>query len=131
MNNRILIAEDDPTNMKILLLTLEDEDYQIESATNGKIAWEILEKSEKPFNVIILDWMMPEMSGIEVLSRIKQDKRFQHIPVIMQTAKAQQTDIAKGMKEGAFQFITKPFEEDVLISIVKSALGECEKTSNV
>ncbi len=128
MNNRILIAEDDPTNMKILKLTLEEGEYQIESAINGKTAWEILEKSEEPFDVIILDWMMPEMDGMEMLVKIKQDKRFQHIPVIIQTAKARQDDIAMGLEKGAFHFLTKPFEEEVFISIVKLAIEENKNT---
>ncbi len=127
MSYRLLIAEDNPTNMKILLLTLEGEGYDITTTEDGDSAWELINRSTDPFSVIILDWMMPGLSGLELLIKIKNDHRFKNIPIIIQTAKAQRVDIEQGMKEGAFKYLTKPYDEDVLLAMVKAAIVEFDR----
>lgn len=125
VNNQahILIVDDEILNLEIISEYLEDN-YTISTAEDGVIAWEMLEKSPDDFDVILLDRMMPNMDGLEVLEKIKQHPVLQHCPVIFQTAKACVSDIAEGMNAGAYYYLTKPFEEEVLLSITKTAVND-------
>lgn len=119
----ILIVDDEILNLEIVSEYLSD-DYQISTAENGVIAWEMLEKSPNEFDVILLDRMMPNMNGMEVLEKIKQHPILQHCPVIFQTAKASASDIAEGINAGAYYYLTKPFDENVLLSVTKTAVED-------
>ena len=123
----ILVVDDDPTNLEIIIELLEDEGFNILKAQNGKEALNILETTEHAIKLLVLDWMMPEMSGIELLEIIKTDSRFKEIPVIMQTAKAYSEDMVTGIEKGATQYLTKPFSKDVLLSMVNSTLEKHEQ----
>lgn len=126
MRSRVLIVEDNPTNLKILLLTLEEQNYEIACARDGISAWKILNSSSKSFNAIILDWMMPKLNGIDLMKKLKLDPRYKDIPVIMQSAKAQDKDIEQGLNAGAFRYLTKPFPEEDLILVLKSAINQSD-----
>jgi CheY-like chemotaxis protein/anti-sigma regulatory factor (Ser/Thr protein kinase) len=119
----ILIVDDEELNLEIISEYLSD-DYKISTAEDGVIAWEMLEKTPNAFDVILLDRMMPNMNGMEVLEKIKQHSILQYCPVIFQTAKASVADIAEGLDAGAFYYLTKPFEEDVLLSVIKTAVSD-------
>lgn len=119
----ILIVDDEKLNLEIISEYLSD-DYQVSTAENGIVAWKMLEKSPDTYDVILLDKMMPEMNGMEVLEKMKQHPTLQHCPVIFQTAKAGAADIAEGLNAGAYYYLTKPFEEDVLLSVTKTAANE-------
>ncbi len=119
----ILIVDDEILNLEIVSEYLSD-DYQISTAENGVIAWEMLEKSPNDFDVILLDRMMPNMNGMEVLEKIKQHPILQHCPVIFQTAKASASDIAEGINAGAYYYLTKPFDDNVLLSVTKTAVED-------
>lgn len=119
----ILIVDDEELNLEIISEYLSEE-YQISTAENGIVAWKMLEKSPGIYDVILLDKMMPEMNGMEVLEKMKQHPILQHCPVIFQTAKAGAVDIAEGLNAGAYYYLTKPFEEDVLLSVTKTAASE-------
>ena len=121
----ILIVDDEPFNVEIITELLEDEDcYQLSSAEDGQIAIDMLEATPDDFDIIILDRMMPNMNGMEVLNRIKNHDVLRHCPVIFQTAKTSQTDIAEGLEAGAHYYLTKPFAEKVLLSVIKTAVQE-------
>lgn len=116
--NTILIVDDTPENIDILVELLEDFDKQI--AINGEDALEIA--FETPPDLILLDIMMPEMSGYEVCEKLRADKRTKDIPVIFLTAKALKEDIVKGFEAGGQDYITKPFDFRELIERVKTQL---------
>jgi len=118
----LLIVDDEPFNLDILQEHLEDEGFEVHRAEDGKIALEILEKGEHEFSSILLDRMMPEMDGLTVLQKVKENDQLKHIPVIFQTAAASQSDIAEGIKAGAYYYMTKPFEPELMIAIVNSAV---------
>ena len=120
----ILVVEDDLLNLELISEGLKEKGFDIIKASNGIEALRILENTEKQIKVIILDWMMPEMSGVELLGLLKEDESFKHIPVIIQTAKTLPANIVQGMNSGAYQYLTKPFEEEVLHSMVRSAIAE-------
>jgi len=123
----ILAIDDELDNRYIIAEYLEDEDYDIHFAEDGAIAWDLLQNSSTQFNVILLDIMMPNMNGLELLQLIKGDQTLSNIPVILQTAKGSNEDIVAGIKAGAFYYLTKPYDDDVLISIVETAIRDQQR----
>lgn len=126
MNNTapsIFIVDDEPSNLFILSEYLED-DYRLSTAEDGKIALRMLESEPEHFDIILLDRMMPNMDGIEVLARLKEHAVLKQCPVILQTARTGKEDILEGVKAGAYYYLPKPFDEDMLFSVVKAALRE-------
>jgi putative two-component system response regulator len=114
----ILIVDDQPINIQILGKRLQLENYSIMAAMNGKIALEMAE--EKKPDLILLDIMMPEMSGFEVCERLKSNPETQTIPIIFITAKTDPEDIVKGFKLGAVDYVSKPFNYAELSARIKT-----------
>ena len=121
---RILVADDEPFNVDILLEYLEDSGYHIETAVDGQEAWELLESNPEKFDVVILDRTMPRMSGMRVLEKIKQHAVLQSLPVILQTALAAKEEILEGLQAGAYYYLTKPFDEHMLLSVLSTAVED-------
>ncbi len=117
----ILIVDDDPINIQIIEDYFEDETYHLESCLSGEEALDLLANKKHTIDVVLLDRMMSGMDGLDVLAKMKKDSSLQHIPVIIQSARAQKSEIIEGVKGGAFYYLTKPFEEDELLSIVRTA----------
>jgi len=120
MSNKILIVDDEPFNLDLLEQELTDQGYVIERANDGA---EALQKvpSFLP-DVILLDYMMPKMNGLEVVKQLKQDERHKGIPVILLTAKASQEDKVRGLDAGADDYVVKPFESFELLARVRSMM---------
>jgi CheY-like chemotaxis protein len=118
---KVLAVDDDEFNLDIMTGYLEEEGFEVITAANGDRALHSLE-TIADIELIILDRMMPDMSGIEVLEKIKNIPRLKNIPVIMQTAAAGADKALQGMEAGACAYLTKPYEDTALISIVKAAL---------
>ena len=114
----ILIVDDIPKNLQVLSNILNIEGYQISFASNGKQALSILETTIP--DIILLDIMMPEMDGFEVCKLIKSNSFTQNIPIIFLTGKADTDDIVKGLKLGAVDYITKPFNSAELLSRIRT-----------
>ena len=108
---RILIVEDNADFRNFLISSLE-EDYDIYNAENGKVAFHILGLHN--VEMVISDVMMPIMDGLQLCQKIKTDIRYSHIPVILLTARTAQEHMLNGLREGADEYITKPFNLDVL-----------------
>ena len=104
---KLLVVED---NIELLMLMsqLLSTKYHVETATNGKEAMEIIQKEE--LDIIISDVMMPVMDGLELTKKIKADPNFQHLPIILLTAKTQEEDRAEALQIGADSYVTKPFK---------------------
>ena len=118
MPNKVLIVDDEPFNLDLLEQELTDQGYAIERANDGE---EALKKVESFLpDVILLDYMMPKMNGIEVVRRLKQDERYKAIPVILLTAKASREDKVKGLDAGADDYVVKPFDSIELLARVRS-----------
>ena len=116
----ILVVDDEPKNIQLLGSLLEEHNYEIEFAMNGKECLEWL--NSKPFDLVLLDIMMPEMDGYEVCEKIKSDTAKKHIPVIFLTAKSETDDIVKAFEVGCSDFITKPFKTPELLARIKKEL---------
>jgi len=115
--NKILLVEDDSYLVKAITIRLEANDFEVVAAIDGE---EGLAKarSEKP-DLIILDIMLPKMSGFDICRKLKIDKRYKDIPIIMLTAKFQPSDIEFGKEMGADAYITKPFDSQVLLAKIE------------
>ena len=124
MNNlpHILIVDDEPFNIDIITMSLADQNYQLSSAEDGDIALEMLQASPESYDVILLDRMMPNMDGMDLLKQLKQHDVLQHCPVILQSAKSSTDEIAEGLEAGAQFYLAKPFQKGVLLSVVKTAV---------
>ncbi|HET9884542.1 MAG TPA: response regulator [Candidatus Binatia bacterium] len=118
----IMVVDDNPDIITIVKTILEGKGYQVLSASSGQELLNLL-TDRKP-DLIILDIMMPEMDGLEVLGRLKAVTETASIPVILLTAKVQYEDVLGGYKLGADYYITKPFTSTQLVNGINLLLGE-------
>lgn len=123
---RILLVEDDRVSMEILATMLLKAGYQVVQAENGQKAWTLLNKS-RDFHLVVTDRIMPEMDGMALFAKIKKDAGLSHIPVIMQTGATEPNEVADGILAGMFYYLTKPYQEQALLSIVQSAMRANEQ----
>jgi len=120
-NKRALIVDDEPDIVESIRFNLELENIECIEALDGE---EALSKARKENpDVIILDIMLPKINGYKIARMLKFDESYKHIPIIMLTARAQQTDIKMGEETGADEYVTKPFDMDELVGLVKKYLG--------
>ena len=115
----VLIVDDDPINLQILVNHLSMDGYNVESAYTGIEALNII-GSGRNFDLVLLDIMMPEMSGFEVCKKIRENLNFYQLPIILLTAKNTSEDMITGLSLGANDYITKPFEKDQLLARVRN-----------
>lgn len=118
MEHRILIIEDEENIARVLQLELEFEGYAADVAHTGTAG--LIKYREGNFDLILLDLMLPEMNGLDVLKRIRATE--QATPVILLTAKSEVEDKVKGLDLGANDYVTKPFEIDELLARIRSAI---------
>jgi len=118
MSHKILIVDDEPFAMNILGQELSDRGYAIETAKDGQGALRKVESSRP--DLILLDYMMPGMTGLDVLKELR--KRGNHIPVVIMTAYGSIDRAVEAIKEGAYDFVTMPFEPDHINLVVQKAL---------
>ena len=120
MNINILIADDEPNQLELMSFNLSNAGYSIIKATNGKEAIELIENHFP--DLIILDWMMPKMSGIDVCRTLRSRSETKQIPIIILSARSEDSDKSLGLDTGADDYISKPFSPKELISRVKALL---------
>lgn len=110
---KILIAEDENTTRRRLEKFLKDMDYEVISCKDGLDAWEVIQSENAP-NLLILDWMMPGMNGVEICRKVREQGREPYTYILLLTMKDKQEDIIYGMEAGADDYITKPFNQHEL-----------------
>ncbi len=121
---RILVIDDQRMIRELLKGWLTIAGYEVHAADDGDVGLEMLENPENDFDVVLLDRRMPRMEGIEVLKRMKANPALKDIPVIMETAADSEEEIAEGISAGAYYYLTKPLQPNVMLSIVASAVDE-------
>lgn len=124
----ILVVDDEAFNLDIMVDYLSFDNFNTLRAENGAEAIKVLEEHPE-IALIILDRMMPNMDGIAFLKIIKADARWNTIPVIMQTAAATSDQVAEGAAAGVYHYLTKPYEYESLMEVVKNALISRDKAS--
>jgi two-component system phosphate regulon response regulator PhoB len=117
---RLLLAEDDPAMVELLRWTFEKEGFEVVSTPSGEEA--LLIASESSPDIILLDWMLEELSGIEVCRRLRRKPESASLPIIMLTARGEEADRVRGLETGADDYVTKPFSPPELIARVRAVL---------
>ena len=120
MSAHIFVVEDEKPILTLLTYNLEKEGYKVSSSSNGEEALSVI-KEKKP-DLVLLDWMLPDLSGIKICQYLKQDEKVKNIPIIMLTAKGEEEDKVKGLNTGAEDYMTKPFSFPELLARIKSLL---------
>ena len=118
--NEILIADDEPNQIELMKFNLEKNGFLVKSAYNGEQALDMI--YEKKPTVLIADWMMPKMSGIELCRILRSNKDTKLLPIIMLSARSEEADKSLGLDTGADDYISKPFSPMELISRVKALI---------
>lgn len=124
---KVLIVDDMKLMREILRKFLESDGYLVQSASNGLEAWQLLNGSEQPFDIVVTDRDMPQMDGMELLAKIKGDPRFAELPVIFQTGISSRDAIVEGINAGVYHYLTKPYDEKVLLAFVASAIDDSRR----
>jgi len=122
---RILVIEDDPDIVELLRYNLEKEDFQVYAATDGKTGLELVKRGSA--DLLILDLMLPQLSGIEVCKEIRKSQEHETLPIIMLTARGEETDRVLGLELGADDYVTKPFSIREMVARVKALLRRSER----
>ena len=120
MNATILVVEDEPAIQELITLNLEQAGYNPMRAADAEQAIELV-RDELP-DLVLLDWMLPGMSGIELARRLRADRRTREVPIIMLTARAEEPDKLAGLDIGADDYVTKPFSPRELNARIKALL---------
>ena len=116
----VLIVEDEPAIIELVTFSLRETGWNVRSVQNVAAAWEAI--VERAPHLILLDWMLPDQTGLRLLSRIRADRNFQDIPVIMLTAKSMEEDKIAGLNTGADDYVTKPFSPRELLARSRALL---------
>ena len=115
---RILLAEDNALNQQVAGEILRDVGLLVDIADNGRIACEMLQASERPYELILMDMQMPEMGGLEATRLIRSDPRWRNVPIVAMTANAMVQDRQQCMQSGMVDFLAKPIEPDALFGVL-------------
>jgi two-component system, OmpR family, alkaline phosphatase synthesis response regulator PhoP len=122
--SRVLVVEDEQHLAEGLRFNLEAEGYQVQLVDAGEAALETLKSEAAPFDVVILDVMLPGMSGFDVVSRMRESGQF--VPTLILTARGHADDVLQGFAAGADDYLTKPFELSILIARIRGLLRRRE-----
>ncbi len=125
ITKRILSIEDDPSFSRYLSYMLTKEGYEVLTATNGLTG--LRKAEEEDLDLILLDVMLPGLDGFEVCHRLRAEAKTAHIPVLMLSAKGQDSDKVTGLRVGANEFLNKPIDREVLLAKIKEYLPDDTK----
>lgn len=117
MAKRVLLAEDEPNIVESLTFLMERAGFDISAESDGRMALE--EALSNPPDILILDVMLPELDGYEILRQLRADRRTERLPILMLTAKGQREDRETALECGADLFITKPFSNSEIVAAVE------------
>ncbi|OON63452.1 DNA-binding response regulator [Massilia sp. KIM] len=117
---KVLVVEDEPAIVELVSYSLREAGWDIRTADTAQGAWDSISRG-KP-DLVLLDWMLPDQSGLRLLSRLRADRDFQDIPVIMLTAKSMEEDKLAGLNNGADDYVTKPFSPRELLARSRALL---------
>ena len=127
--NEILLADDEPNQIELMKFNLEKNGFLVKSAYNGEQALDMI--YEKKPTVLIADWMMPKMSGIELCRILRSNKDTKSLPIIMLSARSEEADKSLGLDTGADDYISKPFSPMELVSRVKALIRRTNTSMSI
>jgi two-component system sensor histidine kinase ChiS len=118
----ILIIDDEETCLTSMELLLHDSKYHLIKTNTGQMGLKYIQDHHESISVVLLDLMMPDMYGLNLLNEIKNDPKLSNIPVILQTGSSDEEEIIKAFDKGIFCFIRKPYKKQVLLNKIEKAL---------
>jgi adenylate cyclase len=121
MLGHLLVVDDEPNNRDLLSRRLERKGYRVQTAEDGLVALRMIEAER--FDMVLLDVMMPRMSGFEVLDVLRRDRSRTELPVILVTALSEREDIIEGLKRGANDYVTKPIDFPIALARVEAQMS--------
>ena len=124
MATKIFIIEDEPSIIKLVQHNLEKEGFIVSSSLNGNEGLKELKKFQP--HLLLLDWMLPDLSGIDICKSIRRESNLKNLPIIMLTAKGENEDKIKGLNSGADDYITKPFSFNEVLARINALLRRSE-----
>ncbi|MDV7141715.1 phosphate regulon transcriptional regulator PhoB [Tropicimonas sp. TH_r6] len=124
---RVLVVEDEPAQREVLAYNLEAEGFRVERAENGEEA--LLLVDEEAPDVIVLDWMLPNVSGIEICRRLKTRAETRNVPIIMLSARSEEVDRVRGLETGADDYVVKPYSVAELMARIRAQLRRVRPAS--
>ncbi|KAA3639736.1 MAG: response regulator [Proteobacteria bacterium] len=124
MTKQILIVEDDPAIREMMVFSLANADFQVIKAENGTQALELLQ--QKRPDLVVIDWGLPDFSGLDLVAMIRRDDVLKDLPLIMLTARAEERDKIKGLEYGADDYLTKPVSVQELIARINAHLRRAQ-----
>ncbi|MEX6503976.1 response regulator transcription factor [Pseudomonas zhanjiangensis] len=122
MSKRVLIADDEPNIVISLEFLLQQAGYQVQVAHDGQQAWEAIQR--EPPDLLLLDVMMPRLSGYDLCQKIRENPAWQAMRIVMLTAKGREVEVSKGLALGADAYISKPFSTQELLAQVRDLLAD-------
>ncbi len=128
---RVLIVDDDRMGLTMLTSMVEELGYTVETAVNGAEAYTLLREDAGRADLVITDRMMPVMDGLALTRRLKRDPETSDIPIVMLTGATEASDVAAGLEAGAFYYLVKPAAEQLVISVLQSAMQEVRRKRKV
>ena len=128
MSAHVFVAEDETSIVALLKYNLEKEGHKVSYSENGEDA--LKQIKDKHPDLILMDWMLPDLSGVEICKNLKKDKKYNDIPVIMLTAKGEEEDKLRAFDIGADDYVTKPFSQKELNARIKSLLRRSKPQSS-
>ena len=124
-DTKVLVVDDMMTMRKIVSKTLKEIGLtDITEAKDGALAWEAINSAAPPFGLIVSDWNMPNCTGIELLKRVRGDKRFAHLPFLLVTAEAEKHQIVEALSLGVSGYIIKPFTAETIKAKIEEAYAK-------
>ncbi len=124
----ILIVDDEPAICEMVAFALRRAAFETVSAGDARQAMNII--ANQPPSMILLDWMLPDTSGVDLARRLKKDEVTSHVPIIMLTARSEENDKIRGLEVGADDYVTKPFSPRELIARIQAVLRRVEPTTD-
>ncbi len=118
---KALVVDDSKAIRMLLNKTLSQLGYQVQEAANGKEALEIMEAGNSGVKLVLAEWNMPEMNGLELLKRLRQIPAFASVAVVMVTTETEMEQIAEALEAGANEYVMKPFTRDILVEKLELA----------
>ncbi|SDJ73196.1 phosphate regulon transcriptional regulator PhoB [Aliiruegeria lutimaris] len=124
---RVLVVEDEPAQREVLAYNLEAEGFHVDKAENGEEALLLVEENAP--DVIVLDWMLPNVSGIEICRRLKMQADTRGVPIIMLSARSEEVDRVRGLETGADDYVVKPYSVAELMARIRAQLRRTRPAS--
>ena len=125
----ILVVEDEEAIREMLMIVLQQSGFEVMAAADAKEAQRVLEQNKT--DLILLDWMLPGISGVEWARRLKKENVYRDVPIILLTARGEEEDKVRGLEIGADDYVTKPFSPNELVARIKAVLRRTGKINDL